>query len=90
MKFKVILHEAEEGGYWATVPALPGCVSEGDTREEMLANIREDIECHLDVLEPPFESNPVSRKLRSARHLEKGDVLNPRSKPLGCVWDAER
>jgi predicted RNase H-like HicB family nuclease len=52
MKFKVIVHEAEEGGYWATVPALPGCVSEGDTREEMLANIREAIECYLDVPEP--------------------------------------
>ncbi len=53
MKVKVILHEAEEDGYWATVPALSGCVSQGDTREEMLANIREAIECYLDVTEPP-------------------------------------
>jgi predicted RNase H-like HicB family nuclease len=52
MKLKIILHEAEEGGYWATVPALPGCVSEGETREETLANIREAIECYLDVPEP--------------------------------------
>ena len=51
MKIKVILHEAEEGGYWATVPALPGCVSEGETREETLANIREAIECYLDASE---------------------------------------
>ncbi len=49
MKLKVIIHEAEEGGFWATVPALPGCVSEGETREEILANIREAIECYLDV-----------------------------------------
>jgi predicted RNase H-like HicB family nuclease len=48
MKFKVVVHEAEEGGYWANVPALPGCVSEGETMEEMLANIREAIECYLD------------------------------------------
>src|ERR1700675_4688104 len=54
MKIKVIIHEAEEGGYWATVPALPGCVSEGDTWEEMLANIREAIECYLDVGNPPL------------------------------------
>jgi predicted RNase H-like HicB family nuclease len=52
MKLKVIVHEAEEGGYWATVPALPGCVSEGDSWDEMLANIREAIECYLDVPEP--------------------------------------
>jgi predicted RNase H-like HicB family nuclease len=43
MKMKVIVHEAEEGGYWAEVPALPGCVSEAATWEEMLANIREAI-----------------------------------------------
>lgn len=54
MKFKVVVHEAEEGGYWATVPALPGCVSEAETLEEMLANIREAIECYLDVSTPPL------------------------------------
>jgi predicted RNase H-like HicB family nuclease len=54
MKLKIVVHEAEEGGYWATVPALPGCVSEGDTREELLANIREAIKCYLDVPEPPL------------------------------------
>ena len=47
MKFKVVIHEAEEGGYWANVPALPGCVSEGETMGEMLANIRDAIECYL-------------------------------------------
>jgi predicted RNase H-like HicB family nuclease len=44
MKMKVTVHEAEEGGHWAEVPALPGCVSEAGTWEEMLANIREAIE----------------------------------------------
>ena len=43
MKIKVLIHEAEEGGYWAEVPALPGCFSEGETMEEMLANIREAV-----------------------------------------------
>ncbi len=40
MKVKVIFHKAEEGGYWAEVPMLPGCVSEGETLEETKANIR--------------------------------------------------
>jgi predicted RNase H-like HicB family nuclease len=43
MKFRVILEPSEEGGYTAIVPSLPGCVSEGDTREEALKNIRKSI-----------------------------------------------
>ena len=43
MKIKIIVHEAEEGGYWAEVPAIPGCVSQGETLEELDANIREAI-----------------------------------------------
>lgn len=41
MKLKILIHRAEEGGFWAEVPALPGCVSEGDTLEEVRANICE-------------------------------------------------
>ncbi|MBI1760093.1 MAG: type II toxin-antitoxin system HicB family antitoxin [Acidobacteria bacterium] len=41
MKLKILIHPADEGGFWAEVPALPGCVSEGDTLAETLANIRE-------------------------------------------------
>jgi len=47
MKIKIIVHEAEEGGYWAEVPALPGCVSQGETMEELLSNIHEAIELVL-------------------------------------------
>jgi len=43
MKIKIIVHEAEEGGYWAEVPAIPGCVSQGETLEELDDNIREAI-----------------------------------------------
>jgi len=43
MKFDAIVHEAEEGGYWAEVPAVPGCVSQGETMEELIANLREAI-----------------------------------------------
>jgi predicted RNase H-like HicB family nuclease len=41
---KVLIHAAEEGGFWADVPALPGCVSQGETVEEIRSNIREAIE----------------------------------------------
>jgi len=41
---KVLIHSAEEGGYWAEVPALPGCVSQGETMDELRSNIREAIE----------------------------------------------
>ena len=43
MKIKIVVHEAEEGGYWAEVPASPGCVSQGETLEELDDNIREAI-----------------------------------------------
>ena len=49
MNIKVLVHEAEEGGFWAEVPALPGCVSQGETIEELTANIREAIAGWLDA-----------------------------------------
>ncbi len=50
MKIKVIIHEAEEGGYWAEVPSLPGCITEGDTYDELIANIKEAVEGCLEVI----------------------------------------
>jgi predicted RNase H-like HicB family nuclease len=44
VKLKAIIHQAEEGGYWAEVPALPGCVSQGETMQEIMFNLREAIE----------------------------------------------
>jgi predicted RNase H-like HicB family nuclease len=49
MKLKVIIHEAEEGGYWAEVPALPGCATQGENFEELLKNIYEAVEGCLSV-----------------------------------------
>jgi predicted RNase H-like HicB family nuclease len=49
MKIKVIVHTAEEGGYWAEVPSIPGCATEGDTFEELLANLYEAVEGCLSV-----------------------------------------
>jgi predicted RNase H-like HicB family nuclease len=50
MKYKVVLEPQEEGGYTVYVPSLPGCVSQGETTEEAMANIREAIEVYLDSL----------------------------------------
>lgn len=43
MKIRIVVHEAEEGGYWAEVPALPGCASQGETINELMVNLREAI-----------------------------------------------
>ena len=49
MKLKVVVHEAEEGGFWAEVPSIPGCVTQGDTFDELLSNIYESVEGCLSV-----------------------------------------
>jgi predicted RNase H-like HicB family nuclease len=49
MKIKVIVHEAEEGGYWAEVPAIPGCATQGETFDELLTNLYEAVEGCLSV-----------------------------------------
>lgn len=49
MKLKVVVHEAEEGGYWAEVPAIPGCSTQGDSFEELLSNLYEAVEGCLSV-----------------------------------------
>jgi predicted RNase H-like HicB family nuclease len=60
IKYLVTLREAEEGGYTVEVPALPGCISEGATYEEALANIREAIVAYLEELGD--ELNPRARR----------------------------
>ncbi len=49
MKLQVVIHPAEEGGFWAEIPAFSGCVSEGETLEETLLNIKEAAEGWLEV-----------------------------------------
>ncbi len=49
MKLKVVIHDAEEGGYWAEVPSIPGCVTQAETFEELLPNIYEAVEACLSV-----------------------------------------
>ena len=49
MKIKAVIHEAEEGGYWAEIPAILGCTTQGETFEELLENIYEAVEACLSV-----------------------------------------
>ena len=69
MKLKVVVHRAEEGGYWAEVPAIPGCMTQGETIEGLLANVREAVKGCLAVA----VGEPELRHLGSPRLI--GRVL---------------
>ena len=58
MRVRIVLEPSEEGGYTAVVPSLPGCISEGETRDEALANIKEAIELYLEPVEDDLSSIP--------------------------------
>ncbi len=66
MKLKVIVHEAEEGGYWAEVPAILGCATQGETFEELLQNLYEAIEGCLSVDVSPAQLAEQDRVLEIA------------------------
>jgi predicted RNase H-like HicB family nuclease len=55
---RVVLEPSDEGGYTAYVPSLPGCISEGDTREEAISNIKEAIELYLEPAEDDMALSP--------------------------------
>jgi predicted RNase H-like HicB family nuclease len=59
MRYTVVLEQEPDGGYVASVPALPGCVSQGDSRDEALANIREAIELYLDDCRDAGDPIPI-------------------------------
>ena len=63
MVLRVILEPSEDGGFTAVVPALPGCISEGETREEALRNIREAIELYLEPVEDDVVHSSVSEQV---------------------------
>jgi len=66
MKIKAIIHEAEEGGFWAEVPALPGCSTQGETMEELTENLKDAIELWLDVGDDEIEPQSTDRILEVA------------------------
>lgn len=66
MNLRVILEASEDGGYTATVPSLPGCISEGDSRDEALANIREAIDLYLEPVEDDLFGTEMTELLELA------------------------
>ncbi|NEP29119.1 type II toxin-antitoxin system HicB family antitoxin [Moorena sp. SIO3I6] len=68
MQIKVAIHPAEEGGFWAEVPALPGCITEGDTMEEVLANLQDAIEGWLEVASNSYIPEPNSKIVEVTRN----------------------
>ena len=75
MKLKVILEPQSEGGYVAYVPALPGCFSQGETKEEALKNIREAIELYLETLEERELKRAQRELLKKHRESAVVEVL---------------
>lgn len=61
MKLTVVVHQAEEGGYWAEVPAIPGCATQGDTSEYLLKNVYEAVENCLSIEVPDVPVSETDR-----------------------------
>ena len=74
LRYTVIFEPAEEGGYVVTVPALPGCITEGDTLEEARANAKEAIECYLESLLKDGE--PIPEDIKAEPLYEKITIVS--------------
>ena len=66
MKLRVVLEPSDEGGFTVVVPALPGCISDADTREEALENIQEAIRLYVEPIEDDLEARPDSEVVEIA------------------------
>ncbi|KAF3978784.1 MAG: type II toxin-antitoxin system HicB family antitoxin [Methylococcales symbiont of Iophon sp. n. MRB-2018] len=66
MKLKVVVHEAEEGGYWAEVPSILGCVTQGETFDELLINIYEAVEGCLSIDVENITTSPKDKIMEIA------------------------
>jgi predicted RNase H-like HicB family nuclease len=67
MQYTVVVHSAEEGGYWVDVPSLPGCLSQGETIDEAMNNAREAIELHIQGLKDEGQEVPIEEGLLIGR-----------------------
>ena len=63
MDYMILIHKAEEGGFWSEVPVLPGCYSQGESIDETLRNTKEAIEVHLQALKEDQVAAPVEESL---------------------------
>ncbi len=63
MNIKAVVHEAEEGGFWGEIPALPGCVSQGETVDELMENLREAVRAWFASFEPDDGTRPEQGRI---------------------------
>jgi predicted RNase H-like HicB family nuclease len=74
-EYTILIHAAEEGGFWVEVPALSGCFSQGETIEEAMKNITETIELHIECLKEEKEPIPVEDELIISRiHVKQAEA----------------
>ncbi len=66
MKLRIVLEPSEDGGFTVFVPTLPGCISEGESKEEALKNIREAIELYLEPVEDDLALTPDAEQIELA------------------------
>ena len=66
MKIQILLEPSEEGGYTVIVPTLPGCISEGNTKEEAIKNLKEAFELYLEPVEDDVSTLPGAEKIELA------------------------
>jgi len=74
MEYVLVIHAAEEGGYWAEVPALPGCLTQGETVEELLRRAPDAIASHLEALREDGQSIPDEHLLITTVRLPEASV----------------
>lgn len=66
MKLRIVLEPSEDGGFTVFVPTLPGCISEGENKEDALKNIREAIELYLEPVEDDLALSPDAEQIELA------------------------
>ena len=66
-EYTIIIHPAEEGGFWVDVPTLPGCFSQGESIEEAMRNVKEAIDLHIECLKEENEPVPIENDLIISR-----------------------
>ncbi len=76
MEYTILIHQAEEGGFWSEVPALPGCYSQGETIDQTLQNTKEAIESHLIALKGSHRIPPDSPEGRSSGGPNRGESIH--------------
>ncbi|MGB8169814.1 MAG: type II toxin-antitoxin system HicB family antitoxin [Chthoniobacteraceae bacterium] len=89
MTIKAVVHREEDGGYWAEVPALPGCLTQGDTLDELTANLREAIEGWLLVDKAETEPDAEAMILEVAVLRRSAARISPASSSAKAgIWRA--